>query len=197
MTIGNIAKDAIAALANKINGNNLFVDPPQWTEKSFTLNRSLAGFILQSFEPEYDEVNQGLLFPQNDATQQIYVTDQADHKKQMDTPLKLHIHFVQDSANIPNFECDYRYYNNGEAIPAYSTFDTDSGSGPAFTYPGFPIVQILPFPEIAAPANEKVSAHLDLILRRNDNIVTGDVLAKYLDYHYLTDSIGSRQEFVK
>lgn len=42
-----------------------------------------------------------------------------------------------------------------------------------------------------------VSSILDIKLYRDDNVVTGDVLVKEFDIHYLVDADGSRQEYIK
>lgn len=166
----------------------------RWTDKSFSATASRLGVLSK---PDYDFTNLGLLFPQNDPSEKIYVNDQMDHRKLIGSALRLHVHFVQTSALLPIFKVDYRYHNNGVAIPGFTTLDT-SLETPAFTYPGSgSIIQIIPFPEIPAPAGEDVSANLDMIFYRDDNVVSGDVLMKFLDYHFQMDSDGSRQEFVK
>lgn len=167
---------------------------PRWTDKSFPATESKLGVLNK---PDFDFVNLGLLFPQNDTAEKVYILDQMLHEKKLDTPLRLHIHFLQDSANIPNFVCEYRYYNNGGAIPAFTTIKTDDGAGPVFTYTAGSIIQLIRFPEIPAPASEDLSAVLDLIIYRDDNIIAGDVLTKYIDYHYQKDTDGSREEIVK
>lgn len=166
----------------------------RWTDKSFPADRTRIGALNK---PDVDYVNLGLLFPQNDTSEKIYILDQMVHAKKLNEPLYLHMHFLQDSALLPNFTCEYRFYNNGEAIHAFSTMSTDSGEAPPFTYSGTPIINLAQFPPIAPPSNEKVSAILDLIIYRNDNRITGDVLVKYIDYHYQTDATGSLEMFQK
>lgn len=180
--------------ATRVSGTQIYLDPPQWTDKSFPSTQAKLGIL---DKPDFDFVNLGLLFPQNDPAEKIFILDQMLHQKKLDTPLKLHVHFIQDSALIPVFVAEYRLYNNGVVVPGFTTIDT-SLSSPVFTYPGSgSILQILKFPDIPAPINEGSSANLDLIFYRNDNIVTGDVLVKYVDYHFQVDASGSRQEFVK
>ena len=176
--------------------NNKFIDGSRWTDKSFATTYTKLG---ANNKPDFDYTNLGLLFPQNDPSEIIYIIDQMDHAKQLGTALRLHLHFIQSSANIPNFVCEYKYYNNGAAVPgSFTTIQTANGDGPLFTYPGSgSILQLIPFPEIPAPDPENISANLEMKIYRNDNVVTGDVLVKYVDYHYLKDARGSRMEFVK
>lgn len=167
----------------------------RWTDKSFPVTQAKLGI---QDKPDFDFTNLGLLFPQNDTSEKIYILDQMWHTKKLGTPLRLHVHFVQDSAVLPNFVCEYRFYNNGDSIPGFTTIETDNGAGPVITYPGSgSIVQLVRFPEIPAPVSENISAILDIIIYRNDNRITGDVLTKYIDYHFQVDSDGSREEFSK
>lgn len=181
-------------VGNGVEPDSGFLVTPRWTDKSFALTRDRQGVAQK---PDFDFTNLGLLFPQNDPSEKIFILDQMLHTKKLGTALRMHVHFVQDSADIPNFVCEYRYYNNGTAIPGFTTLKTDDGTGLLFPYTGTTIVNYLPFPEIPAPADENVSAVLDLILYRDDNRVTGDVLTKYVDYHFQVDADGSREEFVK
>lgn len=181
-------------IAQKVSGNSLFLSSSQWTDKSFAATRLRQGALLK---PDFDYTNLGLLFPQNDTTEQVFIVDQMLHQKKLDTDLHLHVHFVQTSALMPIFEAQYRTYNNGGTIPGFTTIDTSANS-PAFTYPGSgSIMQIIGFPTLSMPSPESVSACLDIIFYRNDNVVTGDVIVKYIDYHYEIDAAGSRQEYIK
>lgn len=166
----------------------------RWDDKSFPVTTTRLG---ANDKPDYDFTNLGLLFPQNDPSEKIYINDQMLHAKKLDSELHLHVHFVQSSAAIPIFKADYRYHNNGIIIPGFTTIDTSLGV-PVFTYPGSgSIIQLISFPDISAPADETVSANFDLIFYRDDNVVTGDVLVKFIDYHFKKDSDGSRQEYIK
>lgn len=164
----------------------------RWDDKSFPATFTKRG---ANDKPDFDFTNVGLLFPQNDPSEKVYGNDQMLHAKKLGTALRLHVHFVQDSASLPIFKLDYRYHNNGIAIPSFTTIATVDGI--AFEYPGFPIIQIISFPYISAPSGETLSANFDLIFYRDDNVVSGDVLVKFLDYHFESDSGGSRQEFIK
>lgn len=174
-----------------LNGN-----ATTWTDMSIPATRARQG---ATQKPDFDFTNMGLLFPQNDDTEIAYIIIQMDHRKKMDTAIKLHCHYVQAVAAQPTFKCDYRFYNNGTASNgSFTTLSTADGSKGVFTYPGSgEILQIATFPDIAAPTNESVSANLEFRFYRDDNDVTGDVLLKYIDFHYEIDTDGSRQEFIK
>lgn len=151
--------------------------------------------------PDYDFTNLGLLFPQNDATEKIYISDQTSHKwagsDGSEQEMRPHIHYVQDEAQIPVFKLSYRFYNNGGAIPDFTTIATsDEGGGLVFTYTSGTILQIIKFPTITLSGLGS-SAWYDMILYREDNVVTGDVLVKGFDWHQLENGLGSRQEYVK
>ena len=117
------------------------------------------------------------------------------HKKKLGTAIKLHLHIVSTGAAIPVFGALVRFYNNGGQVPAFSAEIETQGL--ATPWVSGSMLNICYFADIAAPANESVSANLDVILYRKDNAVTGDVLVKYIDLHYEIDSDGSQEEFVK
>jgi hypothetical protein len=166
-----------------------------WTDFSVPLTRDKQG---QSDKPDYDYTNLGLLFPQNDPDEKIYLVMQMDHAKKMDSPIYLHVHYIQSEATQPTYKADCKFYNNGEAVSAtWTTISTATSSKGIFTYTSGDILQIATFPAISAPTNETVSANLDLIFYRDDNDLTGDSLAKYLDFHYEIDSLGSDDELSK
>ena len=166
----------------------------RWTDKSFPATRQRQG---ATQKPDFDYTNMGLLFPQNDPSEIVYIIDQMDHRKKFDTNVRLHMHFIQTVATLPIFKCDYRFWNNGGEVPGFTTISTADGGGAVFTFTANPILQIMSFPEIPHPDPEGISANLEMKIYRDDNLVTGDVLVKYFDYHYQMDSDGSRQEFIK
>lgn len=167
-----------------------------WTDISMALDRTKQG---ANDKPDYDFTNLGLLFPQNNPLEIAYLIRQMDHAKALDTPIYLHVHYIQSGPIQPTFIAQYKYYLNGGPVPTsfteVSTADNHKG---IFTYPGSgSIMQIAAFPAIYPPEGETVSGHFEVKLFRNDNDVTGDVLTKYIDFHYLRDSHGSREQFAK
>lgn len=167
----------------------------RWTDRSSPANVALQG---QANKPDYDFVNLGLLFPQNDPTEIAHIISQMDHRKALGEAIKLHIHFIQTSALVPVFKVQYKFYNQGAGVPGvFTELSTVDGNGPVFTWVSGSLAQIIPFPDIPAPTNENISANLDLKIFRDDNIVIGDVLVKYIDYHYPMDTDGSQGPFIK
>lgn len=164
----------------------------RWTDLKFPLTRDKQG---QSSKPDYDFTNMGLLFPQNDATEIVYLITQFPHEG-MNSELKPHIHFVQSVAQQPTFKMDYRIFENGDN-DAYKAFGTLTASTFAFTWTSGDLLQIAAFPSIDISALTEISWMMDIKLYRDDNTVTGDVLGKQFDIHYQMDDWGSRQEFIK
>jgi hypothetical protein len=183
-------------IGNGPNGpDSGFLAQSRWTDASFPATASKLGLLNK---PDYDYTNRGLLFPQNDTSEFIQVIHQMDHAKKQGTQIRLHVHFIQTSALLPIFKVDYKWWNNGDEVPAAdTTISTADGAGPLFPFTANPIMQLIPFPYIDAPANEAISSHLEFNLYRDDNIITGDVLFKYVDFHYEKDGDGSREEFSK
>ena len=120
------------------------------------------------------------------------------HKKKLGSAIYPHVHYIQGAAQQPTFKMYYRYYNNSGTVPSvWNTGSTADGNKGLFTYITGSVLQIATFLAIDPPAGESVSANLDVKLFRADNDVTGDVLAKYVDFHIELDSTGSYQQFSK
>lgn len=148
-------------------------------------------------KPDFDYTNIGLLFPNGDDTEKLYYADQLPHSTRIGTIfISPHIHYLQDESDVPTFKLDYRFYNNGEAVPSFTTISTDDGGGVVFTYSSGTILQILPFPDVAVEGVEP-SMWYDMILYRDDSLVTGDVLVKSFDFHRPVDTLGSSTEYTK
>lgn len=171
------------------------VDGITWDDLSVSLTRDKQG---QSSKPDYDFTENGLLFPQNDPAEIVYLVIQMKHAKVLGTGLMPHVHYIQDEVPQPTWKIDYRWYNNGAAVPgSWTTISTADGNKGVFDYTSGAIMQIGAFVEVLPPASEDVSSNFDLRLYRDDNDVTGDVLAKFIDLHYQIDSLGSDAEYVK
>lgn len=164
-----------------------------WDDLRFSFTQSKQG---NTAKPDFDYTNLGLLFPQNDAGEKTYAIAQMPHAWKEGSEIHPHIHYIQDEAQIPVFKLDYRVYNNGSTVPNFTTLSTADGNGPVFTYTSGTILQIMGFPAINM-TGFRVSAFIDIIVYRDDNVVTGDVLGKEFDIHYQIDSNGSRHEYIK
>lgn len=163
-----------------------------WNDLKFPLSRDKLG---QADKPDFDFTNIGLLFPQNDATEIVYIITQMSHSMKAGGHLRPHVHFVQDEAEFPVFKMAYRWYDNGGDPSAAFTILTATSF--AFPYVSGSILQIAMFPEIDGSVITGSSSMLDIKLYRDDNVVTGDVLAKEFDMHYQIDSVGSGREYMK
>lgn len=164
----------------------------------FPLAQSKQG---SNLKPDFDQTNNGYLFPQNDTAEVLYMTDVSSHKMQVKAGMTWfpHIHYIQDEAEIPVYEYRIKLTAAGAAVPAWSSWIATTGEI-VFPYSSGSIHQIVLFPEFDAYALGATSfaSLIDLQLRRNDNVVSGDVLTKQFDIHVLFDSpLGSGQEFVK
>jgi hypothetical protein len=165
-----------------------------WDDLRFPFTRDKQG---QNTLPDFDFTNLGLLFPQNDTSEIVYIIGQFPHTRKNGSNIRPHIHFVQTSASQPVFKMDYRWYKNGEDPTV--AFTTVTFNSFAFTYPGSgSILQIVSCPEIDGSLIDSVSSVLDIKIYRDDNVVSGDILTKEFDIHYQIDILGgSRQEFIK
>ena len=170
-------------------------DARTWTDFSVPLTRDKQG---QSSKPDYDFTNLGLLFPQNNETEEIYLNLQMLHQKALGLSIEMHVHYIQSAAEQPIFELQYKFYNNGGDVPgSWTTIDTSANKG-RYTWTTNDMMQKGNFSTIAAPANEIVSANLDVKLyRQTGDGLAGDVLTKYVDFHFQIDSLGSAQEYLK
>lgn len=162
-----------------------------WDDLRFPATQVRQGATLK---PDYDTTDNGLLFPQNDPTEIAYIIAQMPHEWQLETGIRPHIHFIQKGADTPTFKMDFRWYKNGDNPPAWNTITANSF---AFTYTSGNMLQIATFPEIDGTGIDTVSSILDIKIYRDDNLVSGDVLLKEFDIHYLKDALGSIQEFIK
>jgi len=149
-------------------------------------------------KPDFDYTNLGLLMPQDDPAEILYVTNQLPHStKDGDITVHPHIHYLQDEAEIPVFKIDYRFYNNGTTPPSFTTgLSTADGDGLVFTYTAGTILQIIPFPDIAL-TDVNPSMWYDIKVYRDDDVVTGDVVLKGFDFHRPIDTLGSESEYTK
>jgi len=172
-------------------------DGVAWDDFSVPLTRDKQG---QNSKPDYDFTNNGLLFPYDDEAEIVYLTMQMQHQKKLDTAIRLHVHYIQSDVVKPIWKADYRWYNNGAAVPgSWTTIATLQGNQGVFTYTSGDMLQIATFAEIAPPANETISSNLDLRFYRNASAEgpQEDVLAKYIDFHYQIDGLGSDEEYTK
>jgi hypothetical protein len=147
-----------------------------------------------NLKPDFDETNVGLLFPQNNAAEKIFMIGQAPHRRKADSDIYPHLHYTQTAATAVTFKLDYKWYNLGEAEPA--NFATITSTGNVFPYVSGTIAQILDFPVISG-VGKGLSSIIKCKLYRQDNTTTGDVLADQFDFHIEIDSFGSSSRYIK
>ncbi len=166
----------------------------RWTDLRFPAGRDKQG---QTQKPDYDFTNMGLLFPQNDDGEIVFITGQMPHESLLEGSLSPHIHFIQEVAQQPVFKIDYRIWGGGDN-DALKSFTTITSNGFAYTWVSGDLAQIAKFPAISTVGIfTSVSGMFDMKIYRDDNVVSGDVLVKEFDVHYQIDDRGSRQEFIK
>ena len=166
--------------------------PYKWDDLRFPATRLRRGALQK---PDFDFDNIGLLFPQNDPSEIVYINTQLPHKYAFGTDLHPHIHFVQVSSDLPVFKIDYRWYENGgDPSVDFTTIESD---GAAFDYTSGSMLQVCSFPMIDGANINSLSSMLDIKLYRDDNVVTGDVLVKEFDIHWQSDAAGSTREYAK
>ena len=163
-----------------------------WDDRTFPATQTPRFF---ADKPDFDTTNVGYLFPQNDESEVLYITDQMYHRYKQGSNLRPHVHFIQTSASIPIFELQHRWYNNGEIVPAFATIQT-TGVG-VLPYTSGSMLQITPFPEIDGTGKEMSSFFDFKIYRQTGDGISGDVLYKGFDFHFKSNGLGSVQEYVK
>lgn len=161
-----------------------------WDDLRFPFTQARRGALAK---PDFDYTNVGLLFPQDDDAEKIYLIAQFPHKYKIGTMLRPHIHWQQTGADFPVWKLDYKIVTNGIAVPSsFTTIQTNTG---VFPYDSGNLGQISCFPSIAGLSG--LSDFVLVKMYRDDNVVSGDVLAFEFDMHYQIDSIGSGQEYSK
>lgn len=146
-------------------------------------------------KPDFDETNIGYLFPQNDATEILYVIAQMPHKWKEGSTIYPHVHWQQAADANVTWKIDYKWFNIGAAVPAgFTTLALDQLTQ---TYTSGSIHQLSASANGIAGTGKLLSSILLVKLYRNDNTYTGDALAWDFDIHIEIDSIGSEAVYSK
>jgi hypothetical protein len=186
ITTGTLTADVVTTA--ELNYSDTY-----WKDILVPFTRDKQG---QSSKPDFDFTDLGLLFPQNNENEEVYLILQVNHDYALGTNLHPHIHYIQDEAGIPKFELTYRWQDNGDTVGGWTTIESNVAA--IFPYTSGAIRQILGFPAIDGSGISGVSSMLDVIIRRQTGDgIAGDVLTKELDFHYEIDGPGSRDEYVK
>ena len=164
-----------------------------WDDIRFPFTPSVRGNI---DKPDFDTTNIGLLFPNGNTAEIIYIICQFTHKRVPGINIKPHVHFRQNNATLPTFKIDYKWYENGDIIPAnFTTISTGDGAGVVYPYTSGNLAQIILFPEIDGSGILGTSSFLEIKFYRDDTDLAGDVLTKEFDIHCLQDGQGSYYEY--
>lgn len=138
-------------------------------------------------------------------TEQISMIVQFPHAWKAGSAISPHLHWVQNSANIPNWLIAWRWYDNGDTIP--TTWTEAAYGNSAFTYTTGSILQLTEFEIVVPTGITAVSSILDIKFYRDTENASGlfvgvdpssnPELAKEFDIHFQMDATGSRTEYVK
>lgn len=129
---------------------------------------------------------------------------QINHDWAVETDITGHMHWIQDSAAVPNWLIRYRWHENGETTPAWINVALTNS---IYTYVAGTILQIHDGMVADATGIITVSNLIDIKIYRDVTNASGlfvgaegapaDQLAKEFDLHYLVDMSGSRAEYDK
>lgn len=174
-------------------------DAVVWDDLRIPFTQSKRGALLK---PDFDFTNVGLLFPQNDTAEIIYIIAQMPHKYKLETALHPHIHWQQMNGNDVVWKLDYKWFINGAAVTAgFTTVTATTSTDSVFTWSSGNLAQLTEFTAIAGTGINTVSSMLLMKVYRDDNVDGGagggDALGFEFDIHYQIDTGGSRSELVK
>jgi len=135
----------------------------------------------------------------------VALTIQLDHDWSQGDDLDLHLHWGQESADVPNWLIGWRIYDNGEDHTG--AFTLAKYIDLKFAYAASPIMQISDLADIDASSLTGVSAFLDVHIYRDTtnasglfagaDPLVGDAFAKEFDVHLRRDGFGSDLEYTK
>jgi len=142
-----------------------------------------------TLKPDFDYVNVGYLFPQNDDGEKLVVRGQLKHAWKIGTDLFPHIHAILEGSGSPVFKFDYKIYdpNNDDVSPTYGTYTMDTIS---FTWSsGVKSAMIYNATGITATGLTE-STIIKGFIYRDDNSYSGDILVDDIDIHYYAEKFG-------
>lgn len=171
----------------RLQNNGFTVADENWDDFRLPFAREKQG---QADKPDFDFTNIGLLFPQNDATEIVYVIVQLPHAYKLESTIFPHYHYVQDEAGEPVCKMNYRWYlQGGDPTIGFTNVTFDDF---VYTYVSGSLAQAVGITGgISGSGKNTKSSVLEIKFYRDDNIVAGDILAKELDIHYQVDGAGS------
>ncbi|MCH9835903.1 hypothetical protein K0U83_09585 [bacterium] len=153
----------------------------------------------------FDSTDLGVAFDADarHTEEQLSYIVQMPHAWKEGTTLYPHVHWIQTTADYPNWLLSYRVYNNNESPGSWTLAPIDSH---VFTWSSGSLAQISAFPSITM-TGKSLSCLLDVKLWRDAANGSGEfvgaesspvsVLMKEFDIHYEIDSLGSNEPFTK
>jgi len=181
---------------DSVSTDAMYYNDTYWDDVKAPFNTAKRG---QTDKPDFDFDEVGLLFPQNDTSEIIYVILQFPHRRKEGTSISPHIHWLQQNSNDVVWMMQYKWWDNGEAVPAAWTQLTEESD--IFTYTSGTLLQITDFPMIDGSSITGVSSIFFVKLWRDDNVDggagSGDALGYEFDVHFQSDQPGSANEYSK
>jgi hypothetical protein len=169
--------------AVKLLGNATVWDDLSWSAQQ------LKSIGVATDLPDYDKTNLGLLFPDNDTTENIGIVGQMLHDWKQGSSIYPHVHVIQTSADTSRWKLKYRVYNRGATVP--TVWSVISSTTKEYTWSTGSLHQVINFPAISM-TSKTISCNIDMVIYRDPaDAITGDVLLKYFDIHYEKDGLGS------
>ena len=163
-------------------GNNV---TPAEDDLRFTLTRDNQGLNLK---PDYDFNELGLLFPQNDDTEIVYIQAQMPHDREPNSDIFPHVHVKLEDGGQAVFKIDYKWFNIGEEVPtAFTTYIMNDNT---HDYVATDIHSVIKN-DTGIDGTGKTSSSMMLIkLYRDDNVYSGDIVTYEFDIHYTRSRFG-------
>ncbi|NQV14514.1 hypothetical protein HQ531_03575 [bacterium] len=184
-------------------------DAVVWDDLRFSLANT--NIVLAATRYVNDLFNGGIQFD-SDArypNEPIYFMGQMPHSWKPESNIHPHIHWLQQSADVPNWLLIYRIINNGDPdkiLTDYSFHTAAIIESHKYTYSAGTLAQISKFPVIDMTGFD-MSCKLQLVLFRDTADTSGefggadpsalDEVVQELDIHFKLNSMGSSQEYEK
>jgi hypothetical protein len=136
-----------------------------------------------SGRPDFDTTNIGLLFPQNNTTEAVYIVAQMPHDRVTDSDILPHVHCRLSGAGQPVMKIDYKWFNaSATAIP--TSFTTYTMNVNTATWSSGTISNMIYGSAPISGVGKGRSSILIMKLYRDDNVYSGDLLVDEFDIHY-------------
>ena len=161
---------------------------------------------------DYDMFNGGVKFQANAryTEEPVSMQCQMQHDWKLESTIRPHLHWIQESSDEPNWLLAYRIMKNGDSVTVasdYSHHTLLTKDANTFSYSSGAIVQITEFGDIDMTGVDGVSDLVHFILFRDSANSSGEfggadpngsgVIALEFDIHYVRDGFGSQLEYKK